>query len=297
MEIRMNFHKLLSEKTQDIEKRIFQYMPRCSGRQAMIVEAMRYSVEAGGKRLRPLLLEESAKLFGAEQKVVDAFMAAIEMIHTYSLVHDDLPCMDDDMYRRGKKTTHAVFGEDMGVLTGDALLNYAYETALSSFEHTKHPDRVASALQILAHKSGIFGMVGGQVIDVHPQDDSMETLNEIYRLKTGALLEAAMTCGAVLGGAQSERVQLLEDTASALGLAFQIRDDILDVTGDESEIGKPLHSDEKNEKMTYVARCGVEKSEREVGRLTDRAVDNLHKLDADTQFLECLFRYLTERRK
>ena len=238
-------------------------------------------------------------MFGGDGEVVKPFMAAMEMIHTYSLVHDDLPAMDNDEYRRGKLTTHAKFGHAMGVLAGDALLNYAFETAVSAFYYEGEPMRTAKALQILAKKAGIYGMIGGQVVDVEltGQKIDRERLDFIYALKTGALLEASMMVGAVLAGASDEEVKTAEQVASDVGLAFQIRDDILDVTSTLETLGKPIHSDDKNEKTTYVTLKGVEQASKDVEEISGRALQSLASLPYKNEFLTELIRSLVYREK
>ena len=259
---------------------------------------------AGGKRLRPLLLQESFRLFGGTGEAVKPFMAAMEMIHTHSLIHDDLPAIDNDDYRRGRKTTHVVFGEAVGVLAGDALLNYAYETAWKAFPLEEHTDRVVRAFGILSQKTGISGMLGGQSVDVMNEKAGhfaidREMLDYIYENKTSALLEAAMMAGAALAGANDDDLDALCRIASKVGIAFQIRDDILDVTSTMEELGKPVFSDEKNEKTTYVTMFGTDGAEQEVKRLTKEAVDELKNLSCpgDKIFLEELFESLTSRKK
>ncbi len=275
------------------------FLPKEEGYQQEIMEAMNYSVLAGGKRLRPLLMYETFRLFGGEGEDVRPFMAAIEMIHTYSLVHDDLPAMDNDRYRRGKLTTHAKYGHAMGVLAGDALLNFAFETALSAFETGNGLERKARALKILAEKAGIYGMIGGQVVDVSStgQSISRERLDFIYELKTGALLEASMMVGAVLAGASEEEVRTVEQVAGDVGLAFQIRDDILDVTSTTEVLGKPVHSDERNEKTTYVTLKGLEAAEKDVEEISGRALKSLESLSRENPFLTELIRSLIYRKK
>lgn len=290
----------LSNRATEAEKIIYKFLPEVNGMQRTIFDAMKYSVMAGGKRLRPVLMNETFKLFGGEGDAVNCFMAAMEMIHTYSLVHDDLPSMDNDMLRRGKPTTHAVYGEGMGVLAGDALLNYAFETALKSFEDTTTPtEPKVKALQILARKAGVYGMIGGQVVDVESEKNQSEMTEEkidfIYELKTGALIEASMEIGAILAGATDEQVKLIESVASKIGMAFQIQDDILDIEGDEAVLGKPIGSDERNEKSTYVTFKGIEKSREEVKRLTDEAIEILKKLPYENEFLVDLLQYLVYR--
>ena len=245
-------------------------------------------------------MAETYRLFGGTSRVIEPFMAAIEMIHTYSLVHDDLPAMDNDEYRRGKKTTHVVYGEAMGILAGDALLNYAYETAAGAFDIEPENPRIGRAFQILTRKAGIYGMVGGQVVDVESEGTSgmtREKLDFIYRLKTGALLESAMTIGAVLAGATEEEQKLIETVAGEVGLAFQIQDDILDVTGTLEVLGKPIGSDEKNQKATYVSFEGLEQAKRDVAEISERAIARMEALSVKNEFLTELLRFLISREK
>ena len=291
--------KLLSDKAKMAEKIIYSYLPAEEGYQATVFQAMNYSIKAGGKRLRPVLMYETFQLFGGKSKAIEPLMAAIEMIHTYSLVHDDLPAMDNDLLRRGKPTTHAVYGEAMGVLAGDALLNYAFETALSAFEiEDASPDRVVRAIKVLAKKAGVYGMIGGQVVDVESeasQSISRDKLDFIYELKTGALIEAAMTIGAILAGADDDEIAVIESVASRIGLAFQIQDDILDVVGDQETLGKPIGSDEKNQKATYVTYEGIDKAREDVASLTNQAIEALSSLSNRNYFLEELLKYLVYR--
>lgn len=296
----MNFREEQKQRTEQIEQILRRFLPEAKGEQRLIMEAMEYSLLAGGKRLRPMLMWETYRLFGGKGSVVEPFMAAMEMIHTYSLVHDDLPAMDNDEYRRGRKTTHVVYGEDMGILAGDALLNYAFETASQAFD-LEDTDflRVGKAMQILAKKSGIYGMIGGQVVDVKAAGEAIsgEKLLFIYELKTGALIESAMMIGAVLAGADEAQTASVERIAKKVGLAFQIQDDILDVTGSQEVLGKPIHSDEKNEKTTYVTWKGLEASRAEVERLSKEAVEELRGLKPADPFLEELLLSLIHREK
>lgn len=270
--------------------------------QKTVLEAMNYSLEAGGKRLRPIFMEAVFDAFGGQGDVIKPFMAAIEQIHTYSLVHDDLPAMDNDEYRRGKKTTHVVYGEDMAILAGDALLNHAFETAVEAFD-AEGSDvlLVAKALKVLARKAGIYGMVGGQVADVEAEDKCLkmddERLDFIFRLKTGALIEASMMVGAILAGASEEEIGKIGEAALDIGIAFQIQDDILDVIGDEATLGKPIGSDEKNNKITYVTLNGMDKSKEDVKKYSNEAIAILKSLSVDTTFLEELSESLIGRDK
>lgn len=296
----MSFKEEYQKRIESIEDILQKYLPVQQGYQKIIMEAMEYSLMAGGKRLRPMLMRESFELFGGKGKVIEPFMAAIEMIHTYSLVHDDLPAMDNDDYRRGRKTTHVVYGEDMGILAGDALLNYAFETACSAFE--LEPEKslmIGRALKILADKAGIYGMIGGQVVDVKESGHKItgDMLDFIYRLKTGALIEASVMIGAVLAGASDEEILKIEEIAGKVGMAFQIQDDILDVTSTTEMLGKPIHSDEKNEKTTYVTLRGIDESRKEVKRLTSEALDTLKGLKYENAFLNELLEWLVYREK
>lgn len=296
----MNFKEEMNHKVKQIESVIESYLPAVEGQQKEIMEAMAYSITAGGKRLRPMLMQETYRLFGGDGKEIEPFMAALEMIHTYSLVHDDLPAMDNDEYRRGKKTTHVVYGEAMGILAGDALLNYAFETAVKAFELAPQKSvLIGKALKVLAGKAGIYGMIGGQVVDVAAAGKSIdkETLDFIYELKTGALIESAMMIGAILAGATKEEISTVERIASDVGIAFQIQDDILDVTSTMEELGKPINSDEKNEKTTYVTLKGLEAAAEDVKNLSEEAMQLLSSLPGDGEFLECLIRELIHRKK
>lgn len=296
------FMEELQQKVEHINNVLEKFLPAEEGQQRIIFETMNYSVRAGGKRLRPILMEETYHMFGGSSAVIEPFMAAIEMIHTYSLVHDDLPAMDNDEYRRGKKTTHAVYGEAMGILAGDALLNLAYETAAKSFGMEVADARVARAFAVLAKKAGVYGMVGGQVVDVESEksDDcpiTREKLDFIYRLKTGALIESSMMIGAILAGASSDEVSRVEQIAAKLGLAFQIQDDVLDVTSTLEVLGKPVGSDEKNNKATYVTFEGLDKAVSDVERISKEAEEQLDNLGYDDAFLKELFEYLIHREK
>ena len=296
------FMEELQQKVEHINNVLEKFLPVEEGQQRIIFEAMNYSVRAGGKRLRPILMEETYHMFGGSSAVIEPFMAAIEMIHTYSLVHDDLPAMDNDEYRRGKKTTHAVYGEAMGILAGDALLNLAYETAAKAFDMEVADTRVARAFAVLAKKAGVYGMVGGQVVDVESEksDDcsiTREKLDFIYRLKTGALIESSMMIGAILAGASSDEVSRVEQIAAKLGLAFQIQDDVLDVTSTLEVLGKPVGSDEKNNKATYVTFEGLDKAVSDVERISKDAEEQLDYLGYDDAFLKELFEYLIHREK
>lgn len=303
----MNFDEEMRQKTAGIEAIIKSFLPEEKGYQKTVVEAMNYSILAGGKRIRPMLMQETYRMLGGEGRLIEPFMAAIEMIHTYSLVHDDLPCMDNDEYRRGRKTTHVVFGEGMAVLAGDALLNYAFETAATAFEHVcglPEMERVAKALSLLAQKAGIRGMIGGQNADIEAEDMGERVTEEqllfIHEHKTAALIQSAMTIGAVLAGASEETIVKLDKCAYNIGIAFQIQDDILDITSSLEVLGKQTGSDVKNNKTTYVTLNGIGNSKQEVERLSKEAVDIIDSFEGEELnklFLKNLIGQLITREK
>lgn len=305
----MTFNEELNLKVQYIESVLDKYVPEEEGYAKTVIEAMNYSLKAGGKRLRPLLMFEAYRLFGGEDDVIEPFMAAIEMIHTYSLIHDDLPCMDDDDYRRGRRTTHKVYGEAMAVLAGDGLLNYAFETACKAFDKlnllqaTDYDARaIGRALSILAGKSGIYGMIGGQCADIEaenlkPEEIDQERLLYIHEHKTAALIQNALMIGATLAGASEINMAKIERVGYNIGLAFQIQDDILDVTSTLEQLGKTVGSDEKNGKTTYVSINGLNKSKADVGALSEEAVNILKDMGDGNEFLEELIIYLVHRTK
>ncbi len=304
MDMKEWFEKELAARTMYCEEVLEKYLPAESGAAKTVIEAMNYSVRAGGKRLRPMFIAETCRMYGGRRELAEPFMAALEMIHTYSLVHDDLPCMDNDEYRRGRKTTHAVYGEGMAVLAGDGLLNFAYETALKAFSQTKseaETQAVVRAMEILAGNAGIYGMVGGQCADIEAEEEpqlvSAALLNYIHEHKTACMIESGFMIGAELAGAPDEDVALLRGIASDIGIAFQIRDDILDVTGDEALLGKPVGSDAAEGKRTYVDIHGMEKAQRDVEELSNRALRNLASLSASDDFLTALIESLIDRKK
>lgn len=308
----MDIVNSMKDKTKEIDKIIESYLPKEEGFQKEIFEAFNYSILAGGKRIRPMIMMETYRLFADDTKdsaLIAPFMAAMEMIHTYSLVHDDLPAMDNDMYRRGKLTTHAKFGEATGILAGDALLNGAFETAGTVFdtiaktvkkeEQVEYYQRAAKALQVLSRHAGMYGMIGGQVVDVANTKKQLttDTLDFIYDLKTGALLRASFLIGAIMAGASNDELSVLNQIAKNVGLAFQIQDDILDVTSTTEELGKPVHSDEKNEKTTYVTIHGIEKSQEMVRTLSEEAIEQLKSFHKKDEFLNQFIQYLITRKK
>ncbi len=310
----MDFTKELKDRVTQIEKIIENYMPKDATLQKTVTDAMNYTMSAGGKRIRPLLMSETYRLFGGTEELIEPFMAALEMIHTYSLIHDDLPALDNDDYRRGRKTAHVVYGEAMAILAGDSLLNYAYETAakayalipISDIEDADAMQRellqrrsVDRAMAVLAAKPGIYGMIGGQVADVELTGTKLtkEQLVYIYENKTGALIEAAMMIGAILAGASEKDIVKVEEAAYNIGMAFQIQDDILDETATFEELGKPIHSDEESGKVTYVTIHGIDESGKEVSRLSNEAIAMLESMGADAEFLVELTRSLIHRTK
>ena len=295
----MTFRDEWSKRTEEVQEILYQYLPEETGYQKTLLQAMNYSMQAGGKRLRPLLMQETYRLFGGTGRIVEPFMAAMEMIHTHSLIHDDLPAMDNDEYRRGRKTTHIVYGEAMAILAGDGLLNLAYETASRAFEMEPENPAVGKAMAVLARKTGITGMIGGQSVDVEQsgKDLSRGQLDFIYRLKTSALIEGSMMVGAILAGASADEAAQIEQVASDVGLAFQIRDDILDVTSTSQVLGKPINSDEKNHKTTYVTMEGLEKAKKDVEAISERAIETLDQLERENPFLRNLILELVTREK
>lgn len=299
----MKVEEILKERAKEAEDKIVSYLPEIQGYPKTVLDAMAYSVEAGGKRIRPVLMREVYEMCGGtKEDIILPFMAAIEMIHTYSLIHDDLPAMDNDEYRRGKLTTHKKYGEAMGILAGDALLNYAYETALQAFDKAveeKELRRIAEALKVLAGKAGIYGMVGGQVVDVEKDGDFVDEdmLMYVYVNKTSALLESCFMIGGILAGCSREQVEILEKSARNLGVAFQIQDDILDVVGDAKTLGKPVGSDARNEKTTYVSMYGLEEARKKVSEYTEESIVLLQNFDGEKTFLIELMTWMIQRDK
>lgn len=278
-----------------IENKLNELLSESGERYSSAVNAMRYSLLSGGKRIRPILLLEFYSLFGGRAEGALNFAAAIEMIHTYSLIHDDLPCMDNDDMRRGRPSCHKAFGYDTALLAGDALLTHAFFAAANAADIP--PERVSRAISVLAQKAGIYGMVGGQVMDLDFEKNGAngEELTAMYIKKTSCLLEAAAMCGAVLAGADEETVKKAEEYAENLGLAFQITDDILDCTADEKTLGKPIGSDKKNGKTTFVSLLGLDGAKQKAALLTKKAEDILNGFSGDTSYLNELTEYLLNR--
>ena len=301
----MNFKEELEKRVASVNDIIMAYLPEAKGYQKTVLEAMNYSIQAGGKRLRPMMMQEIFRAYGGEDEKIHPFMVAIEMIHTYSLVHDDLPEMDNDALRRGMPTTHVKYGQAMAVLAGDALLNYSMEILMK--EASRQEDvilqkRMVQAVSVLYQKSGIYGMIGGQTKDVEAEkqgeNPALEEILFIDECKTAALIQASFMIGAILAGASQADVERLEKIGYDLGVAFQIQDDILDITSTTDELGKPVGSDERNHKMTYVSYRGLEGAENDQRRMSEEAIRMLHELSAEgsLEFLEELMRQLMSRK-
>ncbi len=298
------FQTALKAKTEDTERVIESFLPAEEGGARTVIEAMNYSARVGGKRLRPLFLSETSAMYGGREELCRPFMAALEMIHTYSLVHDDLPAMDNDEYRRGQKTTWAVYGEGMAVIAGDGLLNLAFETALGAYDAAgseEEKDRVTRALRLLARNAGVFGMVGGQCADIMTDLDSKsltpELLHYIHKHKTACMIESGFQIGAILAGAPEADIAALGAIAEDIGLAFQIQDDILDVTGSKEELGKSIGKDALEGKATYVTMNGLEESAQRVRELTEHALAAMDGLSVQNPFLKALVEQLMTRTK
>lgn len=290
----LNFAERLQEKTNRVNQALKDYSYREDNAQKTIYEAMSYSLCAGGKRIRPVLVLACAELFGDERAALP-FACALEMIHTYSLIHDDLPCMDNDALRRGKPTNHMVFGEAMALLAGDALLTRAFEISVKCSSITVK--KTANCIRVLAEAAGTEGMIGGQVIDMENEEKEIdaETLHAMHRGKTGALIVGAVKLGAVVGGANEEESKRLVEYAENLGLAFQIKDDILDVEGNVGLLGKNTGMDAQMQKTTFVSLYGMEKSKEMLENYTQRAKEALNGFGARAEFLLQLADYLLRR--
>lgn len=289
----LEFKNIMNEDIEAVNKALVSYLPGYEDGQRSVVRAMKYSLVNGGKRLRPVLVIEFCKACGGTLSDALPFACAIEYIHTYSLIHDDLPCMDNDDMRRGKPSCHKMFGEATALLAGDALLTHAFEIAASS---DLPGDRVNAAVSLLAQNAGVGGMIGGQVLDLMYEKYQAE-LSEIitvHKLKTGALISAACILGCIAAGASEEKISSASRFAYNLGIAFQIKDDLLDVFGDEKKLGKPIGSDAENDKKTYVDIVGAEKAKSDVEMLTASAINQLAHFQ-NTDFIEMLANKLIER--
>lgn len=293
----MNFKEELKNRVVNIEDLLNEYMPKVEGYQKTIFDSMNYSLKAGGKRLRPILTLEACKLVGGNEKDAYPFALAIEMIHTYSLIHDDLPALDNDDLRRGRKTNHKVYGEAMAILAGDGLLNYAYEIMLRESLSKGEPEKYLKAINEIAKASGIYGMIGGQVVDIESEGKSidMEKLDFIHMNKTAAIIIGCMRAGAIIGGASEEELENVTKYAKNIGLSFQIVDDILDIVGDEAKLGKKVGSDIDNEKSTYPSLIGLEKSKETANKLIAEAKMSIDYINKDSEFLNNLADYIVDR--
>ena len=293
----MEFKQCLKEKASFVEKVLKEYMPKEEGYQKTVIEAMNYSLSAGGKRLRPILTLEACKIVGGNEDEAIPFAIAIEMIHTYSLIHDDLPALDNDDLRRGRPTNHKVYGEAMGILAGDALLNYAFEVMLAGSINKENPEKYLKAINEIAKGAGIYGMIGGQVVDVESENKQIEKekLDYIHMNKTAAMMVGCMRAGATIGGANSEQMEEITKYAKNIGLSLQIVDDILDIVGDEAKLGKKVGSDIENHKSTYPSLLGLDKSKEIAHNLIDEAKKSIEKLSDDVDFLKGLAEYIIDR--
>lgn len=293
----MDFKEELKEKVKIVDEYMEKFLPPEDKYPEIIHKAMRYSVFAGGKRLRPIMVMEACRAFGGDVEKAMPFACAIEMIHTYSLIHDDLPALDNDDYRRGRLTSHKMFGENMAILAGDALLHHAFETMaeacvkMNDIKYTK-------AMLAIAQGAGINGMVAGQVVDVISEGKEIDkdTLDYIHKNKTAAMIIGALKAGAEIGGASDEEIKNIERVGELVGVAFQIQDDILDVTSTLEELGKPINSDEKNHKVTYATMFGVEDASKIVLDMSNEALEILHSMGDRMEFLEKLTEYLIRRK-
>ena len=291
----LEFENIMTSDIALVENALTDRLPKCRYGQDGVVEAMSYSLKNGGKRLRPVFCLEFAKCCGASAEEALDFACAVEYVHTYSLIHDDLPCMDDDDYRRGKPSCHKQFGEATALLAGDALLTHAFQIIADS---PLSADKKSAAVSLLAECSGVCGMLGGQVIDLkyESENPNIAQLLDVHRLKTGALISAACRLGCIAGSASDAQLKAAGEYAEKLGIAFQIKDDILDVVGDSEVLGKPVGSDAENNKTTYVTLKGIEQSQKDVEALTAEAVSALSAFD-NAEFLEMLALKLTNRIK
>ncbi|WP_304339932.1 polyprenyl synthetase family protein [Metaclostridioides mangenotii] len=293
----MEFNSSLKERASYIENILNEYMPKEEGYQKSVIEAMNYSLSAGGKRLRPILTLEACKIVGGNEEDAIPFAVAIEMIHTYSLIHDDLPALDNDDLRRGRPTNHKVYGEAMGILAGDALLNYAFEIMLKGSLGKNNPEKYLRAVYEIARHAGIYGMIGGQVVDVESEDKKIgkEKLDYIHNNKTAAMIIGCMRAGAIVGGADQVELESVTNYAKNIGLSFQIVDDILDIVGDEEKLGKKVNSDIENNKSTYPSLLGLEKSRDIATELISDAKNSIETTFESADFLKGLADYIISR--
>lgn len=294
----MNFDKALSDKKKKVEEHLYTYFSGFSGLQQTVFQAADYSLKAGGKRLRPVLLLEACRLFGGDEEAAMPFACAMEMIHTYSLIHDDLPAMDDDDFRRGKPTNHVVYGEGMAILAGDALLNYAYELMIrETMQAGSKKDACLLAMNEIANAAGVYGMIAGQVVDLESEQKQvpLETVNFIHAHKTGAMITASLVAGALCGGAKDADIAVIRHYGRNIGMAFQIIDDILDIVGDQEKLGKDIGSDEEKQKSTYPSLLGLDESRRIAHELLRESKEILDGYGEGADFLKALSDFLANR--
>ena len=298
-EVRAVLETYLDRRKQVVDEALERLLPGEATFPPVIFKAVRYSLFAGGKRLRPILCIAAAEAMGGIMEIVLPAACALELIHTYSLIHDDLPAMDDDDYRRGKLTSHKVFGEDIAILAGDALLTEAfYLLSGKDLAERMSPETLIAVIREISHASGFFGMVGGQVVDIQSEGKTVDltTLHYIHTRKTGALITASVKAGAMLAGAEGDQLQALGDYGERIGLAFQIADDILDVEGDRELLGKNTGADSSRKKATYPALIGLEASRAKAGDLVERAVEALTSFDGKADPLRWIARFIVERK-
>lgn len=295
----MDFKNWMLEKVNEVDKYLSSIIKNNDNNpQNIIYESMNYSLMSGGKRLRPILLLGAYEIFNSDYEKAMPFACAMEMIHTYSLIHDDLPAMDDDDYRRGNLSNHKKYNEAIAILAGDGLLNKAFEVGLeASMNSGLDCNKAIKALSIIANSSGTEGMIGGQIVDMAGEEKihNIDDLKYMYSLKTGAIIKSSIEAGAILGGASKEEINALSVYAEKLGIAFQIQDDILDVEGSEELIGKPIGSDEANNKKTYVSYVGLEQAKKYVQKYSDEAIESLNIFGSKANYLIELAKYLTNR--
>ncbi len=300
-EVNMEFKNWFEEKVNIVDEYLAQIVEVKENPQNIIYEAMNYSLLSGGKRLRPVLLLGIYEIYKDDLKGALPFACVMELIHTYSLIHDDLPAMDNDDYRRGRLSNHKKFGEANAILAGDGLLNKAFEIGIEAAINSNSINAINAikALKIIADSSGTEGMIGGQVVDMYGEVkiNSIEELKYMYSLKTGAIIKSSVIAGAILAGASEKEIKALEDYSEKIGLAFQIEDDILDVTGTQEELGKAIGSDAANNKITYLTFKGIDDAKKDVMKFTEEAIESLNIFGNRAYYLIELAKYLTNREK
>lgn len=290
-----DFKAQIEKYCDTVNTELMKYIPEANDGQRDVTKAMRYSLSNGGKRLRPIFVLEFCRMCGGDVNKALPYACAIEYIHTYSLIHDDLPCMDNDDMRRGKPSCHKMYGEATALLAGDALLTHAFDICSASELSDSQNLR---AISLLSQNAGVGGMIGGQVIDLkyEQSDPSISDILTVHRLKTGALISAACILGCIAAGADDEKIALASRYAYMIGTAFQIRDDLLDIMGDEEKLGKPVGSDADNDKTTYVTLVGADRAQQDVKTLTDKAIEILDSF-SENDFMKTLSEYLVNREK